>query len=83
MSAFLLRSGDTAYTTTDREDQPRFAGGWATRVYMDDAYYMITVRFESYSDREHALSHLLRTWPGVSFERGDGNTTLTVFLPRY
>jgi len=81
--AFRMRSGDTVYTTDVRDDQPSFLDGWATKVYMDDAYYMITVRFESYSDREHALSHLVKTWPGVSFERGEGKSTLTVFLPHY
>lgn len=81
--AFRLRSGDTVYTTTDRDAQPSFAGGWATKVYMDDAYFVITVRFDSYGDREDALSDLVKTWRGVSFERGDGNTTLTVYLPHF
>lgn len=82
-TAFLLRSGDTVYTGTDRDEQPSFADGWATKVYMDDAYYVITVRYPSYSARERALSSLLRAWPGVSFERGEGNTTLTVWLPHF
>lgn len=86
--AFRLRSGDTVYTGTGyagtaRSTQPRFAGGWATKVYMDDAYFVITVRFDTYSAREDALSDLVKSWPGVSFERGDGNTTLTVYLPHH
>lgn len=86
--AFRLRSGDTVYTGTGyagtvRSTQPSFVGGYATKVYMDDAYFVITVRFDSYGDREDALSNLLKTWRGVSFERGDGNTTLMVYLPHY
>lgn len=81
--AFRLRSGDTVYTTIDRAAQPSFAGGWATKVYMDDAYYVITVRFDTYGARIDALSDLVKSWPGISFERGDGNTTLTVYLPHY
>lgn len=80
--AFRLRSGDTVFTGTDRDQQPSFADGWATKIYMDDAYYVITVRYPSYSARERALSALLRTWPDTSFERGDGNTTLTTYLAR-
>lgn len=82
-TAFLLRSGDTVYTSNDREEQPSFLDGWATKVYMDDAYYVITVRYASYSARERLLTNLIRAWPGLSFERGDGLTTLTVFLPHY
>lgn len=81
--AFRLRSGDTVYTSTNRDEQPSFADGWATKIYMDDAYFAITVRYVSYSHRERVLSSLLRAWPDVSFERGDGNTTLTVYLPHY
>lgn len=80
--AFRLRSGDTVYTSANRDDQPSFADGWAIKVYMDDAYYVITMRYVSYSHRERALSSLLRAWPGVSFERGEGNMTLIVYLPR-
>lgn len=81
--AFRLRSGDTVRTSTNRDNQPSFAGGWATKVYMDDAYFVITVRFDTYGAREDALSDLVKTWPGISFERGGGNTTLTVYLPHY
>lgn len=81
--AFRLRSGDTVYTANTRCEQPSFLDGWATKVYMDDAYYVITVRYPSYSARESALSACLRSWPGTSFKRGEGNTTLTVFLPHY
>ncbi len=82
-TAFLLRSGDTVYTSSTRDEQPSFLDGWATKVYMDDAYFAITVRYVSYAHRERTLTEVLRAWPRVSFERGDGNTTLTVWLPHY
>lgn len=81
-TAFFLRSGDTVFTGTDRSAQPEFCGGHVTKVYMDDAYYAITVRYDGYEVRQMALRSLALTWRSVSFERGDGDTTLTVYLPR-